>query len=292
MLENRDQISSEQSLFKLYDRGAHFVLCRGDKKPCWARWQKCRPNLETALHHTANGYLLGLVPFSILSTGLDIDQGNPRSLWKRYPPRVSIASRRQGGFHSYYADTQGHGNQTFELEGCKGEIRGARGYLILYDDAAEQLARADFDLAEDQPGWFPEDLWQAAGVPLPTQDQRVWTPTDQSASYWAEKAAEALRGLAKVYPGKRNNALFDATRFYAYAQHNRGDLSQWADHINRYALNANNRFPVPLETPEVEQTAWSVSSWVFNGGGAHRPFTCSTSPPRSKKRQGATGSNR
>ena len=38
-----------------------------------------------------------------------------------------LNSRRAGGRHLYYSDTQGRGNAHFEAYGCAGEIRSAKG---------------------------------------------------------------------------------------------------------------------------------------------------------------------
>ena len=133
-----------------------------------------------------------------------------------------LPARRKGGFHSYYSESKGRSNQSFELAGCRGEIRGARGYLILHGDAAQRLAGVNFDAAGDA-GHFPENLWEAGGVALPTMETRAYTPSAEGAATWSNRAGAALRGLGKVYPGTRNNSLFDAVRFYAYGQHDRGD---------------------------------------------------------------------
>lgn len=258
--------SQTDALATLYDRGARFVLCKPNKSPLWRRWQKRRPDWPTVKLHAQDGDLLGLIPFSIRSTGLDIDRGDPAELFGLYPPRVAVPSRRRGGLHGYYADREGRKNGRFELAGCSGEVRGSRGYLILHGEAAQRIARADFE-GEDLPGWFPANLWEAAGVALPKLASAPYQPSAEAAGVWSAKAAEALDGLSAVLPGVRNNSLFNAIRFYAYGQHNRPNIEHWRAHITDYALNANARLSEPLGSLEVLRTAWSVASWCWNGGG-------------------------
>ena len=252
----------------LYDRGARFVLCRADKRPLWRRWQKRRPDLATVQLHVKGGDPVGLVPFSIKSTGLDVDRGDPSQLFSLYPPVVAIPSKRRGGLHGYYGDGQGRANGRFELHGCAGEIRGSRGYLVLHGNAALELAGADFDVAEGLPGWFPANLWEAAGLAFDLPKIAApYSPSAEAATVWESNAADALAALAHIRPGARNTSLFNAVRFFAYSQPRPGELTRWRAHIFDYTLNANARFSEPLPTTEALQTAWSIASWCWNGGG-------------------------
>ena len=70
---------------------------------------------------------LGLVPWSLQSTGLDCDQGEPELLLLFAPPYAALASRREAGQHFYYRDTKPRDNRKFRLRGVFGEVRCACG---------------------------------------------------------------------------------------------------------------------------------------------------------------------
>ena len=187
----------------LYDRGARFVLCRADKRPLWRRWQKRRPDLATVQLHVKGGDPVGLVPFSIKSTGLDVDRGDPSQLFSLYPPVVAIPSKRRGGLHGYYGDGQGRANGRFELHGCAGEIRGSRGYLVLHGNAALELAGADFDVAEGLPGWFPATFGKRRAWPLTCQDSRALLAKRRGRDR-VGKQRGGRAGGAGPYPARRS----------------------------------------------------------------------------------------
>ena len=72
---------TRRALAYLHDRGTHFVLL-ADKKPLWKGYLKRRPALETVLHSPE----LGIVPWSLGSTALDVDRGEPVQLCLFHPP--------------------------------------------------------------------------------------------------------------------------------------------------------------------------------------------------------------
>ena len=69
----------------LHGAGAHFVLCAG-KRPLWRRWQKRRPPLDICLTHPE----IGLVPFSVGTSALDVDVGEIGELIEAAPPLVTV----------------------------------------------------------------------------------------------------------------------------------------------------------------------------------------------------------
>lgn len=238
----------------LHGRGAHFVLCRG-KKPVWGKWQRRRPCLDLCLTH---GPQLGLIPFSIGTSALDIDYGEIGELIEAAPPLVTL--RTQRGYHSFYKDDTPRGNEKFTLYGCRGEVRSARGYLRLYEGGAAKLANALRNPPANA-SVFPADLFEVAEIEaprtLPVQVPRrfnVDIPTD-------------LPPLETVLEGSRNNALFDHLRFWAYAQDKGRHPEAWHPRVRRIALQYNAAFPDPLPVREVEATAYSVSTWTSAGGG-------------------------
>ena len=243
----------------LQTHGAHFVLCDG-KRPIWRGWQRRRPPAAVVLAHEGN---VGLMPASIQSSALDVDQGDPTELLAHHPCWANLRSRR--GSHLYYSDTHPRDNANWTAYGCAGEVRSGRGFLVLWQDGAASLAAA----VRSGPSGarFPADLplFEAAGIVLPVQYAPDATRRD----------VEALRPvrlpeLETVRPGGRNVALFNATRWWAYSawwSHD-GHLASWHALVLNRARQSNRRFPVPLPDPrEVRRTAYSISTWIASGGG-------------------------
>ena len=269
----KDPTNNPRAVQAIYHAGGHFVLCLEDKRPIWRSWHKLRPGLDVVLAHEGP---LGLKPWSINTTALDVDTGDPGALLQAWPPMAVLNSRRADGKHLYYSDTEGRGNGHFELYGCAGEIRSAKGYLILWHDGAGRLADALHDPLARARRW-PRDLFELAGLPAVTLPDPVRTPacaykpSDQSRQTWA-RAADAVQ-LERVRKGQRNLKLFDAVRFWAYSVPRGHDLDAWNRRVQIHALEQNRRFPQPLDGREVAQTAYSISTWCWSGGGArwHRP---------------------
>ena len=173
---------------------------------------------------------LGLKPWSISTSALDVDAGDPGELMQAWPPMAILDSRRSDGKHLYYSDTEGRANGHFEVYGCAGEIRSARGYLILWHDGAGRLADTLHDPIARSRRW-PRDLFELAGLPAVTFPGAVKTPTyrykpsDQSRQTWAVAAAGLE--LETIKRGVRNVKLFDAIRFWAYSVPRGQDLNAW-----------------------------------------------------------------
>ena len=123
----------QESISTIHEAGGHLVLCKPDKRPCWLGWQKQRPALDVAVQHDGP---LGLIPYSLGTSALDVDSGD----WRRLPlPWVDYRTRRKGGRHLFYADAQARGNSTWTAEDCAGEVRGARGYVIPWHDGWDRV---------------------------------------------------------------------------------------------------------------------------------------------------------
>ena len=119
------------------DHGAHIVLADRGKRPCWLdsgpySWPRRRPSPEVIKAHRGR---FGIIPWSVQTTGLDVDHGDPVQLSVFCEPIANLRTRR--GRHLYCADNQGRPNGRFELAGCGGDIRGDRGYLVLHYDGAD-----------------------------------------------------------------------------------------------------------------------------------------------------------
>ena len=243
-----------ESVAYLHDRGAHFVLCDG-KRAIWRGWQRRRPSLGLVLKH---GREIGLIPYSVGASALDIDYGDIGDLIEAKPPLVTVASPR--GAHAYYEDITPRGNERWQAFGCQGEVRSARGYLRLYEGGAERLASA-IRTTPSGTAPFPADLFEAMGVEaprmLPVEAPRIFRV----------RAPDDLPILTSVRPGGRNNALFEHVRYWAYPQDKGKNLDAWAERVERIASQFNELFPVSLAAGEVNKLAWSVASWTWSGGG-------------------------
>ena len=238
----------------LHDGGGHFVLCHG-KRPIWPRWQRRRPGLDTVVAH---GQDLGLIPWSIRTSALDVDHGEVGELVEATSPLVTLQSPR--GHHCYYEDCEGRGNANWDAFGCQGDVRSARGFLRLYEGGAERLASA-LRTTPSGTAPFPADLFEAMGVEaprmLPVEAPRIFRV----------RAPDDLPILTSVRPGGRNNALFEHVRYWAYPQDKGKNLAAWVERVERIASEFNELFPVCLAAGEVNKLAWSVASWTWSGGG-------------------------
>ena len=209
-------------LSTIADHGGHLVLVRrGQKRPVWSKWEYRNPPLDVVAAHNGR---VGLIPHSIGATALDVDFGDPASLprpWTKYP------SQRRGGFHLYYGDAQARGNGKFDTgaHGCSGEIRGARGYLILHPGGAKKIARALQSGQQLSLFPFPEELIRSHEVELIVPD-----PVKLHA---VEPHAKVSLRLEGVYEGARNDSLFEVGRQWAY----RG-ASQKTENIVRQATGS------------------------------------------------------
>jgi len=214
-----------------------------------------------------------------------VDTGDPGELMQAWPPMAVLNSRRSDGKHLYYSDTKGRGNGHFEVYGCVGEIRSAKGYLILWHDGAGRLADALGDPIARSRRW-PRDLFELAGLPAVTLPAAVKTPTytykpsEQSRQTWAAAAAGVK--LETIKRGRRNVKLFDAVRFWAYSVPRGQELEAWTRRVRVHALEQNRRFAEPLAESEVKQTAYSISTWCWSGGGARWHFDHSSAAQRRR----------
>ena len=260
----------------LHGRGGHYVLCEG-KRPIWPRWQRRRPGLDTVIAHAGP---LGIVPWSLGTSALDVDIGDIGELVGATAPLVTLPSPR--GHHCYYDDHKGRGNANWRAFGCRGQVRSAKGFLRLYEGGADRLASA---LRTTPAGAapFPCDLFEAAGVEAPR------TLVVEAPRAFRVRVPDDLPDLETVQPGGRNVALFDHVRFWAYAQDKGADLDSWSARVRRIALQCNARFPDPLPDDEVRRLAWSVASWTWSGGG---PMDHSPAAQRRRRRKVRTGAAR
>ena len=249
-----------EAITYLHGHGAWLVLCCG-KKPVWGvSWNRRRTDLDLVIAH---GSQVGLIPISIQTSALDVDFGDIGELVKMAPPLATLKSPR--GHHCYYRDGVPRGNARWKMCGCRGEVRSAKGYLRLYEGGAETLACA-MRIQPEGDGQWPQNLFEMAGVDLPLQ----MPPVSEAGFLGAASTAMEARtrwDLRKVHVGCRNLALFDELRFWAYVEPRGGSVQLWHAKVHRRAFELAALLQEPLPDREVRQTAYSVSSWVWAGGG-------------------------
>ena len=243
------------------------MLLRADKRPYHGKGWPTRPvTAEAACWHVQHRqHPLGIMPASISSSALDVDEGDPTLLLAHNPCWANLPTRR--GQHLYYRDNAGRRNQRWAAYGCRGEVRSARGYLMFHGAGVELLAAA---VRQGPRGvLFPGDdlqlgLWEAAGVSLP---RTLAAATDRQLRH-ASRAA-VLLDPELVHVGQRNVMLFDHVRHWAYGAWAGAvwEIGAWHGAVQAYATSINGRFPDPLDPSEVGSTAYSISSWVASGGG-------------------------
>ena len=247
----RHKTNTLSALQTITENGGHLVLVRrGSKAPVWSKWQTRKPTLDVVAAHDGR---IGLIPHSIGSTALDVDHGDPRDLptpWTRY------RTARAGGAHLYYGDKQARGNQAWEIGDCSGEIRGAKGYLILHHNGADRVARA-LQSGRQMNLWpFPEDL-------IRLHEAELIVPTVRQLHAVEPPGTASLR-LEGVYEGARNESLFLVTRTWAYRQRRGADLGAWCARVRAFALESNTRFPDPLIEREALAVSYSASTWIWS----------------------------
>ena len=194
---------------------------------------------------------------------IDNDAGDPDTLRSSVPPWADLPSRR--GRHFYYDDDAPRGNTTWALDDCRGDIRGARGFLVLHgDDGPVRLADALDRRVIGQHPW-PRDLFDMAGLEAVLGDP---TPAPIVAESVTESAAPIKIDLERVIKGGRGVALFNQCRWWSYAQGKGDTLEAWTRRVVAYVTEQNGRFRAPITAARVQSTAWSIASWTFCGGGA------------------------
>ena len=255
------------------EHGAHIVLADANKRPCWLdsgpySWPRRRPTPEVVAEHRGR---FGIVPWSIKTTGLDVDDGDPQALALALTPLATLRTRR--GHHLYVPDTAPRGNATFAACGCRGDVRGARGYLLLHRDGAERL----LDAIRRREDWHPRDLFELVGLPS------ITAPPERRRGPRVV-ASSPLRALtltlAEARSGCRRNVLhrylIDTVDRMDRPRRSPGgpvDVPAWNELVREMAVDALARMPEPrLSIYEVRRLAYAVATWTASAPRAdHSP---------------------
>ena len=252
------------------------MLCDDAKRPYWAGrrygWKHRRPSLDVLRQHVGP---LGIVPWSIRSTVLDVDAGDPRQLTLFDPPYVELPTRR--GWHEYYDDDRPRPNRHWAARGCRGDVRGAAGYVVLHGDGAARLLEA-LDDADRAARPFPAEVLADPGIVEP------------GPAISAISAADVRVEAAPV--GQRHHALFRALRRFAdrAARPRRADgsiaVAPWIRLVTDEALRLNDRLRQPKADREPRWMGYSVATWFASRDDHART---DHSPERQARRGQASG---
>ena len=244
---------------RLYGHGAHFVLCGGDKKPLWSRYLVRRPSVRDILAHDGP---VGIVPSSIDLTCLDVDKvADPYAVVRLSAAchtEMVVRSRRPEGRHIFVPDDLPRPNGSFDWLGCSGDIRGAAGYVIMWDpDVWDVLDRYVRNPPTAAPVALPYALVARCGLPNGSAQ-----PEDNG-------GRREIR-LEGVEHSQRNQALFDEVRHWAYRQDRGHDQDRWMLRVLDYSRRQNQRLRDPLPAHEVMAMAERTARWVW-GNCVHKP---------------------
>ena len=261
----------QDSLVSLWNSDAHIVLCNPEKKPIHRGYMKQRPGLEAVLDHAD---LLGLVPWSLGLSALDLDHGNPEPIVRDFPPLISVPTKRQGGFHFYYRDVEGRGNANWEHQGASGQIRSERGFLVLHKDAATHIEKA---LRTGNQAAFPISL-------IPKKEHALFHPTKRHNGNPSQRSLDFSGPLEEVPVGKRNNVIFDSLHAWADTAERGPDMGEWLGFVFSYGLELNSRLPSPLPREEVYDIAGKVGRFRWTGCPARRDHSRTTQTRRQQIR--------
>ena len=247
------QSITEPQIKALHDVGAHLVLCR-DKVPIHKGCYRKRPSVDSCVAHDGT---LGLIPFSLDLTALDVDHGD----WRRLPEcKVSYPTQR--GRHLYYTDDKPRRSSNWTLEGCAGEVRGAHGHIIPWADGLSRIADGLTGPRQGALFPFPFDLLQKEKAKLlQSPHKSVYIP------------GQSLE-LEQVFKGERHKCYFEVMRLWAYGEvnkHRDRTQAQWSAAVLTAAQANNQRFPVPLKPWEVRIMAESVAEWTWANFYDHSP---------------------
>ena len=252
--------SDIEALQELTNVGAHLVLASRKKVPIREGWLTRPPSPTAVLHHAERGGLVGVVPWSLGFSVIDVDEGSPNGLLSAHAPLTGWPTRREGGVHLVYRDTMPRDNSKFEQYGCSGDIRGSNGFAILWGDAPTRLAdslaySSDYQCMFPAYALFPGTESQVQ--PVCTTDPTNWLPTVQG------HVNPTDIDLAQVYPGSRNHYLFLVVLGWAYKQVKDMGEDAWNALVYEHAINCNELMPVPLPQDEVHKLAYSASQRVW-----------------------------
>ena len=227
--------STDDALGRLYERGAHFVLCRPDKRPVGSAWQKNAPTLREAQEWPGE---VGIIPASVGCVVLDVDEGGKDTV-SELPtithalPFAVVPSQKPGRFHAWFKSPPGEvPNGKWRTERGRGDVRGSAGYVILWDrdEVADAL----------------DAHWDGATAARLDGIERDAPLRALPADFNVDQLVDAIRGAEE---GTRNN-VFNSLVYQANTQ--RALTTEEIARVRQAALDAG------LDAVEVSKTLGSA----------------------------------
>lgn len=250
--------NSTPPITTLHRAGAHWVLAKG-KRPYWAGWQRRIPSVQDVIEHVRIGGDVGIVPWSLRETVFDVDHGNPDGLLKEIGvPRVVLDSLSRENSHHWFDDTEARANSTFEIGGCRGDIRSGKGFVIVPPDQLDRLLEGLFKSGRFQ---VQEDIFDT-----------IAENNSRKESVAGAYGRPDSMPLESCRIGHRNQSLFDAVRHRVYPLKRGDNRNDWHKFVLEIALDMNSQLPDPLPVAEVKDTAYSIAGWTWNRDGHLEPL--------------------
>ena len=258
----------------LHDAGAHLLPCDADKAPrrdaggiCYS-WKGRPAELNEIIDHPGH---VGLVPSSIGSTVVDVDDGSAAQL----PLPFASYPTPRGGQHLFYGDTEARPNAKWQTGFAAGDIRSGGGYVVVYDPAAVVDGMANRNRCLFDPALFvrppPREARTIGGDQLPVEALALEL---SNAGLSCELAPDdplppdvALLA-AQTEPRSRQFVLFYLVRVRAYEIKRAcgyvplGRLLDHARSLNRLMPKPLGTLPDDPPTDEPADVARKVYEWL------------------------------
>ena len=275
MIATASYSSGADPVADLVRRGAHLVLLGGGSKlPLWRGWPARKPCAAVAIRHLDDqAGALGVVPWSLGETVVDVDVGDPARLHALCPPRVSLPTRR--GLHDWYDDNLPRKNRNgVDVAGVRMDVRGERGYVKLHGGRVGIEALLS---GLSRVGRYPfgpvADLFELVGEP--------------ALGVRAQPRLTTSATLEYAYRGERNDALFNALRRWAYRAHDPTEpLTAWHARCLDKARALAATLPIPFSQGDtknsIDATAWSVAAYC-RSPRCRVPWSDATKTARRRK---------
>ena len=277
---------------RLCDLGAHFTLCDSDdpKRPIERQWQKNRPSSAKVINHVRDGGNIGIIPSSVTSAVLDVDEGDPARLREEYPPYCAYPSRTAGHFHLWYQSRQSVQLYLWAYQGCAGQVIHSTRQISFPTPDHIELVYQGMRTIPHSGLYLPDESIISPPTPPYVVDDAVegYEGDGDTASNLIDK--KHTRRLEEAAIGERNQALFDALRFWAYKQPRPKDARLWEWQCIEQALEFREYLPSLQDFPEREarDTAKSVARFCLE----HPQTASSVDSERQQKRGFLSGKRR
>ena len=155
----------------LHEAGTHLVVMRPDKRPALFGWLKTPADIAIIQMHAAKGGPVAIVPWSLDSVVLDLDEGGGEGEDMRAAvERIELAvgarawaicnSKTPGRAHLWFRADKAHGNPHWRCGDAAGEVRGVKGAIICWQP--EVLAGALANRATAEPAHLDKLIKEAA----------------------------------------------------------------------------------------------------------------------------------